>query len=101
MEKSSAHYRLDTVKAAVAEQGLSAFTRTALEGIDAMGMTPTDAVAVFFRLTARMFYKCMTTHADHRLWQDVYHAPCPEFDKVAYIKVTVRAGAPVIQFKER
>ena len=101
MEKVSAHYRLDVVKAAVADQGLSAFTRTALEGIDAMGMTHADAIAVVLRLTVRMFYKSMTTHSDHRVWQDVYHAPCPEFDKVAYIKVTVRAGATVMQFKER
>ena len=101
MEKVSAHCRLDVVKAAVADQGLSVFTRTALEGIDAMGMTHADAIAVVLRLTVRMFYKSMTTHSDHRVWQDVYHAPCPEFDKVAYIKVTVRAGATVIQFKER
>jgi motility quorum-sensing regulator / GCU-specific mRNA interferase toxin len=42
----------------------------------------------------------MTTHADHRIWQDVYHAPTP-LGKEAYIKVTMRAEAPVIQFKER
>ena len=83
------------------ERRLSAFTRTALEGIDAMGMSHADAVAVVLRLTARMFYKSMTIHADHRLWQDVYHAPCPDFGKVACIKVTVRAGATVVQFKER
>ncbi|QEA11812.1 MULTISPECIES: type II toxin-antitoxin system MqsR family toxin [Comamonas] len=47
-----------------------------------------------------MFYKSMTTHADHTLWQDVYHAPCPN-GCMAYIKVTFRAdGAVVLQFKE-
>ena len=89
------------VKAVVAEQRPSAFARTALVGIAAISTAHADAVAVVLRLTARMFYKSMTAHADHRLWQDVYHAPCPEFDKVADIKVTVRAGATVIQFKER
>ena len=44
MGRAFAHYRLDVVKVAVSEQGLSAFTRTALEGIDAMGMTHADAV---------------------------------------------------------
>lgn len=42
----------------------------------------------------------MTTHADHRVWQDVYHAPTP-VGKVAYIKMTLRDQTPVIQFKER
>jgi motility quorum-sensing regulator/GCU-specific mRNA interferase toxin len=46
------------------------------------------------------FYKSMTSYADHRVWQDVYHALCPNGRK-AYIKVTLRAdGAVVIQFKE-
>ncbi|WP_424255261.1 type II toxin-antitoxin system MqsR family toxin [Desulfoprunum sp.] len=44
-----------------------------------------------------MFYKSMTTIHDATLWQDVYHAPCPN-GKTAYIKVTLREGAVVIQF---
>jgi motility quorum-sensing regulator/GCU-specific mRNA interferase toxin len=46
------------------------------------------------------FYKSMTTHADHRIWQDVYHAACPN-GRMAYIKVTLQEGVVVIQFKER
>jgi motility quorum-sensing regulator/GCU-specific mRNA interferase toxin len=42
----------------------------------------------------------MTTYADHRVWQDVYHAVTP-VQKAAYIKITLRDTAPVIQFKER
>jgi motility quorum-sensing regulator/GCU-specific mRNA interferase toxin len=42
----------------------------------------------------------MTTYADHRVWQDVYHAATP-VRKEAYIKITLRDAAPVIQFKER
>jgi len=42
----------------------------------------------------------MTTNADHRVWQDVYHARCPG-GKNAYIKVPLREGAVVIQFKEK
>lgn len=47
-----------------------------------------------------MLFKSMTTHADGRVWQDVYHTLCPN-GKVAYIKVTLQAGAVVIQFKEK
>lgn len=42
----------------------------------------------------------MTTYADHRVWQDVYHADTP-VNKQAYIKITLRELAPVIQFKEK
>jgi motility quorum-sensing regulator/GCU-specific mRNA interferase toxin len=51
-------------------------------------------------LTRRNFYKSMTAYADHRIWQDVYHAPTP-VKKEAYIKITLRGSAPVIQFKEK
>ena len=46
------------------------------------------------------FYKSMTTYGDHRIWQDVYHAATP-VKKDAYIKITLRDAAPVIQFKEK
>jgi motility quorum-sensing regulator/GCU-specific mRNA interferase toxin len=65
----------------------------------AMGLTGNEAVGVVLTMTRSMFYKSMTTHADPSIWQDVYHAPCPN-GKTAYIKVTLRAGAVVIQFKE-
>jgi len=42
----------------------------------------------------------MTTHNDHTLWKDVYHAPCPN-GQTAYVKVMLRAVAVVIQFKEK
>jgi len=35
-----------------------------------------------------------------RVWQDVYHAPCPNGETV-YIKVPIQADAIVIQFKEK
>lgn len=40
----------------------------------------------------------MTTHADHTVWQDVYH--CPTDAGVAYGKFTLRRdGSIVISFK--
>ena len=47
----------------------------------------------------RHFYKAMTTYADHPIWQDVYRTPTPA-GKWAYVKITLRAAVPVIQFKE-
>ncbi|MBE7562225.1 type II toxin-antitoxin system MqsR family toxin [Acidithiobacillus sp. HP-6] len=99
MEKRKPHYSLAEIKATITHLGLDAFTATALRGIDLMGLTVAEGMAVVLGLQSEMLFKSMTTFADHRVWQDVYHAPCPN-GKMAYIKVTLRSGAVVIQFKE-
>ena len=65
-----------------------------------MGLTTAEMLTVIASLSRRQFHKSMTTYADHRIWQDVYHAATP-VRKDAYIKITLRDGAPVIQFKEK
>jgi motility quorum-sensing regulator/GCU-specific mRNA interferase toxin len=59
-----------------------------------------EMLAVIAGLTRRDFYKSMTTYADSRVWQDVYYAMTP-VKKEAYIKITRRDVAPIIQFKEK
>lgn len=66
----------------------------------AMGLTTADMLTVVASLSRRQFYKSMTSYADHRVWQDVYHAATP-VRRDAYIKITFRDAAPVIQFKEK
>lgn len=100
MKKRRSHYDLARVQAEVARLGAAAFTKRALDGGRMMGLTSSEMLAVIASLTRRHFYKSMTTYADHRVWQDVYHAATP-VRKDAYIKVTLRDGAPVIQFKEK
>ncbi len=100
MEKRVAHYDLAQVQSIVAKRGVDAFTRTALMGMDAMALTQAQGLQVVLGLQRSMLFKSMTTHTDHRIWQDVYHAPCPN-GKIAYVKVTIQDGAVVIQFKER
>ena len=65
-----------------------------------MGLTAAEMLGVIASLSRRNFYKSMTTYADHRVWQDVYHAGTPA-KKDAYIKITQRDEAPAIQFKEK
>ena len=55
-------------------------------------------VSVVLALTAKDFYKSMTTHADHRVWQDVYR-PTTEVGEV-YLKLTVIDDVPIVSFKE-
>ncbi len=54
--------------------------------------------AVVVALTCEDFYKSMTTHADHRIWQDVYRPATPAGD--VYLKLTVIDDVLVVSFKE-
>ena len=100
MEKRTPHYDLKLIQVEVARLGAAAFTKTALDGGRNMGLTTAEMLAVVASLSRLDFYKSMTTYADHRVWQDVYHAATP-VNKQAYIKITLRDQAPVIQFKEK
>src|SRR5713101_5551919 len=94
------HYDLACVQADVVRLGATSFTKTALDGGRMMGLTTAEMLRVIALLSRREFYKSMTTYADHRVWQDVYHAAMPvRMD--AYIKITLCDAAPVIQFKEK
>lgn len=101
MEKKVAHYSLLEAQSIVARDGVQAFTQTAVVGAAAMGLSGQQACLLVCELTRSMFYKSMTTYADNRIWQDVYHALCPD-GRVAYIKLTLtQGGKVVIQFKEQ
>lgn len=100
VEKRTPHYDLARIQAQVARLGAAAFTKTALDGGREMGLTSAEMLVVIASLSRPNFYKSMTSYADHRIWQDVYHAATP-VKKDAYIKITLRDEAPVIQFKEK
>ncbi len=54
---------------------------------------------VLMSLTTDNFYKSMTTHADHRIWQDAYHAKTTNGADV-YLKLTVIQDVLIVSFKE-
>ena len=56
MEKRTPHYGLATVQADVARLGAAAFTKTALDGGRAMGLTTAEMQAVIAAPTPRDFY---------------------------------------------
>ena len=47
-------------------------THAARVGATALGLELSDMLTVVMALTPTDFYKSMTTHADHTVWQDVY-----------------------------
>lgn len=101
MEKKKPHYPLPEVQRVVAARGVNAFTATALSGAAALGLSGEQAVIVVLGLKQKDLYKSMTTHADHKIWQDVYHATL-RAGLVVYIKLTLREnGTVVVQFKEK
>lgn len=101
MEKKKPHYSLQEAQAIVARDGVLAFTQTAVMGAAALGLSADAACQVVCQLSRTMFYKSMTSHANNRVWQDVYHTPSPN-GKAVYIKLTLMEGGKVvIQFKEK
>jgi len=77
MEKSKPHYLLSEIQGEVARRGAASFTKTALRNGLAMGLTVGLLIEVVRGLAHGNFIKSMTTHANHTIWQDVYHAQTP------------------------
>ena len=74
-------------------------TRSAQNATLQLGMTLQDVVQVVQSMTRKHFYKSMTSHGDHRVWQDVYHVPWGAL--VLYVKLTVDdVGRLILSMKE-
>ncbi len=99
MEKGTPHCKLPAVKSFV-EAGQVRATATAYNGARELGINDLAGMcAVVLALNPADFYKSMTTHADHTVWQDVYHAKTVSGDEV-YLKLTVIDGVLIVSFKE-
>lgn len=99
MEKRLPHYRLIDIQAQMNRVDNMNLTESARIGIRTAGMTKGEALEVVRELGRKDFYKSMTTHADHRVWQDVYHAEWRE--KLLYVKFQQAGEYFVVSFKER
>ncbi|MCC6394835.1 MAG: type II toxin-antitoxin system MqsR family toxin [Bryobacterales bacterium] len=97
MEKRTPHCKLPVVKALIAAGKVRA-TVSALAGGAALGFHFEQIVGVVEALTPRDFYKSMTTHGDHRIWQDVYRPKTSAGD--VYLKLTVIDDLLIVSFKE-
>jgi len=74
MEKRRPHYDLAEIKQQMNSVETLTLTGTARKGITSANMSLRDAWLVIQGLSITNFYKAMTLYADHRVWQDVYHA---------------------------
>lgn len=98
MEKHTPHHALAQIQAQMKTVPEMNLTLSAIGGIRAVGMAQADVLVVVQGLTRRNFFKSMTTHADHRVWQDVYHGQWK--GTALYIKFQLAGEFFVVSFKE-
>ena len=99
MQKGVPHCKLAIIKALIAAGQVRA-TSSAFVGARELGIEHLSGMcAVVGTLTPRDFYKSMTTHADHRIWQDVYRTSTANSADV-YLKLTVIDDVLIVSFKE-
>lgn len=99
MEKGTPHCRLSVVRALIEADRVKA-TASAFSGARDLGINDLAGMcAVVMSLGATDFLKSMTTHADHRVWQDVYRTRLVSSVDV-YLKLTVIDDVLIVSFKE-
>jgi motility quorum-sensing regulator/GCU-specific mRNA interferase toxin len=97
MEKQTPHCKLTLVQALV-EAGKVHTTHAARVGANGLGLVFSEMLDIVMALTPADFYKSMTTHADHTVWQDVYRPSTQAGD--VYLKLTVIDDVLIVSFKE-
>lgn len=97
MEKYIPHCELSIVKVML-QAGKVRITTSALAGADALGLDAKEIVSIVMALTLKDFYKSMTSHNNHREWQDVYR-PTTYVGEV-YVKLIVVNDVLILSFKE-
>ena len=99
MEKSTPHCNLTLVRSLIEADKVRA-TASAFIGARDLGLySLSEMCAVVLSLSQSDFYKSMTTHADHRIWQDVYKTRMLG-DVDVYLKLTVIEDVLIVSFKE-
>ncbi len=101
VEKRQPTFDLAQFKAACGEPRRLAITGTALRTTAELGFGRAEIAAAIRSMRPAQFQKSMTSYADHRKWQDVYHVPYEGV--VLYVKFTDDAVTEfaLLSFKER
>ena len=96
MEKFTPTYNLEEFK-----NSDFRITKTARENAADLGLGVRNIYEVVDTMKREHFYKSMTSYANHKIWQDVYHVPYENF--VLYVKFTknVISDFTLLSFKEK
>ncbi len=101
MEKKRPTYDLEAVKAVLGSVETLAMTSSALRDAVALGFDRNGIAETIQGMNRRMFYKSMTTFADHRVWQDVYHVPAQGMVLYVKFQADVVTEFTLMSFKEK
>src|ERR1700730_12498618 len=99
-EKRKPTYDLAAFKAAFDDVDKRNVAGTAVRSAAALGFGRAEIVATIQTMHRAHFYKSMTSYADHRIWQDVYHVPSEA--GTLYVKFTADVVTEflLLSFKE-
>lgn len=99
MEKKRPTYDLEANKTALGSVETLAMTSSALRDALSLGFDRNGVAETIGMIERPMFYKSMTTFADHRVWQDVYHVPARGLTLYVKFQADVIAEFTVISLK--
>ena len=101
MDKKKPTYDLSAFKMAFSTVDKLNVTGTALRDAASLGFGRAEIVTTIQSMERPHFYKSMTSYADHRIWQDVYHVPSEA--GVLYVKFTADVVTEflLLSFKEK
>ena len=96
MEKFTPTYNLDEFKNSDFD-----ITFTARKTARDLGFDEKSVHEVVSTMQHKHFYKSMTSYANHKIWQDVYHVPCGNL--ILYVKFmqNIISEFTLLSFKEK
>jgi motility quorum-sensing regulator/GCU-specific mRNA interferase toxin len=101
MEKRRPTYEIEAIKLAIGAIDKLAMTVSALRDASRLGFDRAAIVETIVAIERRMFVKSMTTFADPRVWQDVYHVPARGLTLYVKFQGDVVTEFKVVSFKEK
>lgn len=101
MEKKRPTYDLAAIRSVFSSPAALAITVSAFRDAISAGFDRAGIVDVVQSMDRTMFVKSMTTFADHRVWQDVYHVPAGRLTLYVKFQADVVTEFRVMAFKER
>ena len=96
MEKFTPTYNLEEFKNSDFD-----ITFTARKTARDLGFDEKNVREIVSTMEQKHFYKSMTSYANHKIWQDVYHVPCGNL--ILYVKFTkdIISEFTLLSFKEK
>jgi len=101
MEKRRPTYDLEAIKIVLGSVETLSMTSSALRDATSLGFDRGGIVEAVNGIERSMFLKSMTTLADHRVWQDVYHVPTRGLVLYVKFQADVITEFQIMSFKEK